>query len=56
MNYFDFSDAIRFRESTDNYTAINQFGFIGGYQMGEMALIDAGYYTNEKRGQIYFLA
>jgi len=25
MNYFDFSDAIRFRESTDNYTAINQF-------------------------------
>ena len=30
------------RESSGNYTAVNQFGFSGGYQMGVGALIDAG--------------
>ena len=30
------------RESSNNYSAVNQFGFIGGYQMGSMALEDIG--------------
>jgi hypothetical protein len=32
------------RESSNNPKAVNNFGFIGLYQMGEPALIDTGYY------------
>ena len=32
------------RESGGKYTAFNKYGYAGKYQMGEMALIDAGYY------------
>ena len=32
------------RESSNNPKAVNDFGFIGLYQMGEPALIDVGYY------------
>ena len=32
------------RESGGNYKAFNKFGYAGKYQMGEAALIDAGYY------------
>jgi hypothetical protein len=32
------------RESSNNPKAVNPAGFIGLYQMGELALIDAGYY------------
>ena len=31
-------------ESGGNYKAFNKFGYAGKYQMGEAALIDAGYY------------
>lgn len=31
------------RESSNNYAAVNQFGYLGRYQMGAAALIDAGY-------------
>lgn len=33
------------RESGSNYKAFNKYGYAGKYQMGEMALIDAGYYV-----------
>lgn len=32
------------RESGGNYKALNKYGYAGKYQMGEAALIDAGYY------------
>jgi len=32
-----------FRESTNNYSAINQLGYIGKYQFGAAALADRGY-------------
>lgn len=44
----DFFDALGKRESGGNYKAFNKYGYAGKYQMGEAALIDAGYY--KKRG------
>ena len=44
----DFLEALGKRESGGNYKAFNKYGYAGKYQMGEAALIDAGYY--EKRG------
>lgn len=32
------------RESGGNYNAFNKYGYAGKYQMGEMALVDCGYY------------
>ena len=32
------------RESGGNYKAFNRYGYAGKYQMGEAALVDAGYY------------
>lgn len=32
------------RESGGNYRAFNKYGYAGKYQMGEAALVDAGYY------------
>ena len=37
-------DAIGQRESSGNYQAENKTGYKGKYQMGESALVDAGYY------------
>lgn len=37
-SYIDFRNAVGDRESTDNYQAINSSGFMGRYQMGNMAL------------------
>ena len=37
------------RESAGNYKAFNKFGYAGKYQMGEAALIDAGYYRKPSR-------
>lgn len=33
------------RESNGNYSAVNPFGYLGKYQMGEGALTDVGYYN-----------
>ena len=41
----DFLQALGNKESSGNYGAINQLNYLGKYQMGEKALIDAGYYT-----------
>ena len=46
------------RESGGNYKAFNKYGYAGKYQMGEMALVDCGYYrkpscnyNNDWRGE-----
>ena len=40
----DFLNDLGARESGGNYKAFNRYGYAGKYQMGEAALIDAGYY------------
>ena len=40
----DFFNDLGKRESGGNYSAFNKYGYAGKYQMGEMALVDAGYY------------
>ena len=40
----DFLTDLGARESGGNYKAFNRYGYAGKYQMGEAALIDAGYY------------
>ena len=37
------------RESGGNYKAFNRYGYAGKYQMGEAALVDAGYYQKPSR-------
>ena len=39
-----FLNALGARESGGNYKAFNKYGYAGKYQMGEAALVDAGYY------------
>jgi serralysin len=48
-------DALGQRESANDYRAVNQFGFIGRYQFGELALIDAGYYRRDGTSSNDFL-
>ena len=43
-SYQDFLASLSSRESGGNSHSVNQFGFAGLYQMGESAMIDAGYY------------
>lgn len=35
------------KESSGNYSAVNPLGYMGKYQMGEMALSDIGYYKKD---------
>ena len=37
------------RESAGNYKAFNRYGYAGKYQMGEMALVDCGYYKKSSK-------
>lgn len=41
----DFLDALGERESGGFYGAVNKFNYLGKYQMGEPAMVDAGYYV-----------
>lgn len=45
----DFLNDLGARESGGNYKALNKYGYAGKYQMGEAAMIDAGYYTKPSR-------
>lgn len=36
-------------ESSSKYDIVNKFGFLGKYQMGKAALVDAGYYRKDGR-------
>ena len=40
--YEEFLKEIAKRESSNSYKSVNGDGFLGKYQMGEYALIDAG--------------
>lgn len=42
-DYDDFLDALGMRESSNDYTVVNRFGYMGRYQMGTLALQDAGF-------------
>ena len=44
-NLKQFLNDLGTRESGGNYKAFNKYGYAGKYQMGEMALVDAGYYV-----------
>ncbi|MBO3759446.1 calcium-binding protein [Ciceribacter sp. L1K22] len=46
-NYSDFLKALGDRESGGNYSAVNRYGYLGKYQMGELAMIDLGYYRRD---------
>ena len=48
-NLQDFNEALGARESGGNYKSKNKYGYLGKYQVGEAALIDAGYYTKKIR-------
>ena len=37
------------RESGGKYNILNKYGYAGKYQMGEMALVDAGYYIKPNK-------
>lgn len=41
--YAEFLDALRMRESSGDYTAVNTLGYLGAYQFGEAALVDLGF-------------
>jgi len=47
----DFLNDLGARESGGNYKAFNRYGYAGKYQMGEAALVDAGYY--KKVSKVY---
>ena len=42
-NHSTFLDAIGFRESSNNYKAVNQFGYLGKYQFGRKTLNAIGF-------------
>lgn len=46
----DFLTALGKKESSGRYDIENFSGYLGKYQMGEYALIDAGYYTRDGTG------
>ena len=48
-NLEQFLNDLGARESGGNYQAFNKYGFAGKYQMGEMALIDCGYYKKASK-------
>ena len=45
----EFLNDLGARESCGNYKAFNKYGYAGKYQMGEAAMVDAGYYTKPNR-------
>lgn len=42
-DYNEFLDCLAVRESSDDYAAENRYGYLGRYQMGGLALRDAGF-------------
>lgn len=44
-SYSDFLAALRMRESSGDYQAVNTLGYLGAYQFGEAALVDLGIVT-----------
>jgi hypothetical protein len=50
-DYEAFLSALGSRESSGRYDVENPWGYLGKYQMGEAALIDAGYYLQDGTAQ-----
>ena len=56
-NFSEFLTNLAARESGGSYTVVNQYGYLGKYQVGEASLIDTGYYkkdgtsTNDWKGE-----
>ncbi|MBD5401413.1 hypothetical protein HDR58_01245 [bacterium] len=48
-NIDEFYNDLGVRESGGNYSSINKYGYLGKYQMGEAAMVDAGYYKKTSR-------
>ena len=51
----EFLRLLAFKESTNNPQSINQFGYVGKYQFGRLALLDLGYeelFYNELRNKL----
>ena len=46
----EFGERMGILESNGNYEIVNSYGYLGKYQMGECALIDAGLYTHDSTG------
>ncbi len=46
-NFNDFLAALRLKESSGNYAAVNSLGYLGAYQFGEAALVDLGVVTRD---------
>lgn len=41
--FSEFQEKLKKRESSNNYKAVNKFGYLGAYQFGKMRLYDLGY-------------
>lgn len=41
-SYWEFKEQVKRRESSDNYSVVNQYGYLGAYQFGMAALSDIG--------------
>lgn len=52
--YDKLKSALGMRESSNNYKAVNQFGYIGKYQFGATALIDLGYLARNTSQQTLY--
>lgn len=48
-NFQQFLNDLGARESGGNYKAFNKYGYVGKYQMGEAALVDAGFYNKASK-------
>ena len=47
-DYEEFLKELAFKESSNDYSKVNQLGYLGKYQLGEPAMVDAGYYMPKK--------
>ena len=45
--YDEFLNALGYRESSGRYDVVSTYGYLGMYQMGELALIDIGFYRGD---------
>ena len=53
-SYEQFLADLAVRESSGRYDIVNKLGYLGKYQMGESALMDAGYYQSDKKNDNHY--
>ena len=54
-SYEQFLADLAVRESSGRYDVENQYGYLGKYQIGKLALIDSGYYRQDGKNNNEFL-